>query len=397
MADRYRIEPDGQFLREILAGGGEDLKKCFQCATCSVVCELSTGDRPFPRKEMIWAQWGLKDRLVSDPDLWLCHRCNDCITKCPRGARPGDVMAALRQQAVMHYSVPRSLGPWMNRLSVLPLLLLVPALLLGLALLVRGPLENVLPFKPEHAFYAQLFPHWLLIGFFSFFSGVAFLVAAVGGLRFWQAMSAADRAAGEVNPAVGWVESLIRTLKSLGSHRKFSQCTSASSLRVVHLLIFYGFVALFIVTIWAVIDLYVNPLVGISSLYPFGLLHPLKILANLGCIMLIAGCVMAIRDHLADDQPAGKTTAFDWIFVGELLAVGISGLIVEVFRFAHLYAPSLALRYAAYTIYFIHLVLVFALLIYLPYSKFAHILYRMIALVYAERMGRVQVSVDKTQ
>jgi len=61
---------------------------------------------------------------------------------------------------------------------------------------------------------------------------------------------------------------------------------------------FYGFTALFVVTVWAVFDLYVFPLVGIESMYPFGLLHPMKLLANVGAVLLIYGSVKAIADRM---------------------------------------------------------------------------------------------------
>lgn len=92
MADALSIQPDTAFLKRLLASGGGDLKKCYQCATCSVACELAPEESPFPRQQMIEAQWGLKERLVSDPAIWLCHNCGKCTERCPRGARPGDVL-----------------------------------------------------------------------------------------------------------------------------------------------------------------------------------------------------------------------------------------------------------------------------------------------------------------
>jgi len=395
MSDALRIAPDSDFLRDVLAAGGEDLKRCFQCATCSVVCGLSDGVKPFPRKEMIWAQWGLKDRLVADPDIWLCHQCNDCSMRCPRGARPGDVLAALRRQTIEHYAVPQLLGRSAGRLGRLPLMLLVAAGLLVLALVVRGPLEAVKPLAAvlhafdHHGFYAALYPHWLLIGFFSFFVGLAFVGAAVGLVRFWRAMRAADEASGGYAPTVGIIASLVRTLAPIVRHDKFANCQGRASRRWAHLGVFYGFAALFLVTIWAVIVLYgINPLVESDFPYPFGLLNPWKILANVGCVLLIGGCVLAIRDRIVNKKETGASTSFDWIFVWVLLGVGVTGLLTEVLRFVAEPAGSAGLQYTAYTVYFVHLVLVFQLLVCLPYSKFAHVLYRTAALVYAEHTGR---------
>ena len=91
---------------------------------------------------MVWAQWGLKDRLVSDPDVWLCHQCNDCSLRCPRGARPGDVLAAVRQKTIEHYAFPSVMGRLVNSARAIPIMLvLIPAILIAAALLVRGPIE----------------------------------------------------------------------------------------------------------------------------------------------------------------------------------------------------------------------------------------------------------------
>jgi quinone-modifying oxidoreductase subunit QmoC len=338
---------------------------------------------------MLWAQWGLKDRLVADPDVWLCHQCNDCSTHCPRGARPGDLLAAIRHQAIKHYATPRFLAVWMNQMKTLPLMLLIAAFLVGFALVIRGPVEAMLPLAdPHHEFYADFFPHWLLIGYFSSLTGLAALIVLVGALRFWKAMKSSDDSEGAKSPPLGIVTSLLNVMKSILIHDKFGKCTSQASRRVAHLTAFYGFVALFVVTVWAVLDLYVNPMLGVDSMYPFGLLHPMKLLANIGAVLLIYGSVKAIGDRLGSGDDAPISSAFDWTFVWLLLFVGVSGVFTEILRFVGEPADVAWLTTTAYTVYFLHLVGVVALLVYLPYSKFAHIVYRTVAMLYAERTGR---------
>jgi quinone-modifying oxidoreductase subunit QmoC len=343
---------------------------------------------------MIWAQWGLKDRLVADPDIWLCHQCNDCSTRCPRGARPADVLAALRHESVHHHAVPGFLYTWVNQVKFLPLMLLISAVLIAMVLMLRGPLERALSIEThEHAFFADFFPHWLLIGSFSAFAGLAFLAAVIGVVRFWRGMKAADEASGRGTPVMGIVPATVRALTSIFRHDRFGKCTSHSSRKVAHLTAFYGFVALFVVTIWAVMDLYVFPLFGVDSLYPFNLMHPLKILANIGAVLLVFGCVKAISDRRAGRKDAAASTSFDWLFLWLLFGVAVTGVLTEIMRFSVGPTPAAgrgALEYVALGVYFVHLVLVFNVLVFLPFSKFAHIVYRTAAMVYAEYTGRTQ-------
>jgi quinone-modifying oxidoreductase subunit QmoC len=87
-----------------------------------------------------------------------------------------------------------------------------------------------------------------------------------------------------------------------------------------------------------------------------------------------------IRDRFRDrEQVAG--TYFDWSLILLLLFVVLTGFATEAMHFARMEPHR-------HTIYFFHLVLIFALLIYLPYSKLAHIVYRTAAMVFAEHTGR---------
>ncbi|MCP4727904.1 MAG: heterodisulfide reductase subunit E, partial [bacterium] len=164
------VEPDLDFIRALSKQGGDLFKKCMQCGTCSATCSLSPDSKPFPSKEMAWAAWGMKEKLLRDPDVWLCFHCNDCSTRCPRGARPGDVLGAIRQESVIQHAFPRFLGKWVNKPAFIPFLLGIPILLLSLAMYLKGPIENKLNltnFTGERIIfnYSNIFPHWLLNSF----------------------------------------------------------------------------------------------------------------------------------------------------------------------------------------------------------------------------------------
>lgn len=373
------VEPDLGFIRALGRQGGDSVKKCFQCGTCSATCDLSPDPQPFPRKEMAWAVWGMKDRLLEDPDVWLCHQCHDCSTRCPRGARPGDVLGAVRQECVAHYAVPRFLGKWVSQPQCIPLLLGIPAALLTLVLYIGSSLEVPALDRQRIVFsYYHKLPHWLLNVFFGLVSILVLLAVVAGVVRFWRAMKAADSRDGNFTPARGLPGSVLAALKSIFTHDDFAICTRAHLRSFSHMGVFFGFLSLCLVSMWVVTAKY-NPLIADGLIYPFGLWHPWKMLANLGGAAILAGCLLMIVDRLRDNEHSGAYS--DWWLIVALLAVVITGFASEVLHYVRL-EPH---RQVAY---FAHLLFVLALLMYLPYCKLAHLVYRTTAMVYAEHSGR---------
>jgi quinone-modifying oxidoreductase subunit QmoC len=379
------IEPDLDFIKALHKQGGNTFEKCFQCGTCSATCSVSPDPEPFPRKEMAWAAWGMKDSLLADPDVWLCLQCNDCSTRCPRGARPGEVLGAVRQESIIHYSFPRFLARWVNQPQTIPLLLGIAVALLTLALFLKDPIESALGISKDVGerivfSYSNLFPHWLLNSFFLFFSILVSIAVIAGVIRFWRAMKHAATRKGEATAVKGLLPSIIAALKSIITHDDFTTCTQSRTRYYSHLMVFFGFVALSLVTIWVITAKY-NPLIQGNFIYPFGFWNPWKVLANIGGTAVVAGCLLMIRDRIKNDEQVGTGTFFDWAFIVTLLAVVLTGFATEVLHYVRLEPHR-------HIIYFVHLVFIFALLMYLPYSKFAHVIYRTTAIVYAEYSGR---------
>lgn len=388
------IEPDLGFIRILRQRTGDSFMHCFQCGTCSSTCTLSPDSEPFPRKEMAWANWGMKDQLLKDVDIWLCYQCNDCSTRCPRGAKPGDLLASIRQESIIHYSFPRFIGRWISQPAYIPLLLGIPVALLGLALYLKEPIENAFNLSPDTSnriiyAYSNFFPHWLLNSFFILLSLLILFAVIIGVVRFWKSLKATDTHGGGNPKTKGLGASIISVLKSVISHDDFTQCTTARMRYVSHLSVFFGFFALSAVSIW-VVTAGNNPLINSDFVYPFSFWNPWKVLANLGGIALLGGCLLMIRDRLKSSERINTGSFSDWTFLALLLLVTGTGFITEVLHYIRL-EPH---RHIAY---FAHLVFICALLMYLPYSKFAHIIYRTIALIYAEHTNRKAVSKNKPQ
>ena len=81
--------------------GGENIKACFSCGTCTATCPVSQIDTEFnPRKIIRQVLLGLRDEVLSSPVIWRCVQCYGCYAKCPQNVKFTEVMAALRLIAV---------------------------------------------------------------------------------------------------------------------------------------------------------------------------------------------------------------------------------------------------------------------------------------------------------
>ena len=369
MSEQGFIEPDLDFIVRLKEAGGESLKKCYQCATCTVVCNVTPQDKPFPRKEMIWAQWGLKDKLMYNPDIWLCHQCGDCSTKCPRGAKPMDVMSAVRNISFREFAVPSFLGNWLASPGYLLPLFAIPIAIFILALMAW---HSGISIPAGEIVYSKLFPIELIDAIFIPVAIFVMIASFLSIRNFWAGLKKHNGVEGGISVVGGIISAVMDIL----THKKFRECDTNASRFGAHLLTLFGFLALFATTNLVMVLLY-----GFGISTPLPLDNPVKLLGNAGAIASFIGVTIIIINRLVNEEQVGKSSYYDWTFILVLYLTIITGILSELARLAEM--PS-----AAYPIYFVHLVFVFFLIAYLPFSKFAHMLYRGTAMVFASAINR---------
>lgn len=401
MTEKYLAQPDLDFIAQVRSLGGETLKKCYQCATCSVACPIAPEDSPFPRKEMIAASWGLKDRLIKNGDIWLCHQCGDCTDLCPRGAAPGDVLSAVRSTAIETYARPKVLAKAVNDPQKLPLLLIVPAIWFGILALITTTggevMSNIfhaifgdalggrLHWSHAHEGAEHVIAHadfvstWFVDMTFVPLATFVVVVFFLGLKDFLNDIHQNAMLEGKTDKTgldvKAMLQALQRVLPTVLKHDKFNECESNKDRATPHMMVLYAFIGLFIVTAVCGIMLYLGNKAG-----PYSQLNPIKWLANIAGISLVIGSGLMIKNRL-DKKETQLTLYKDWFILGVVFALGLTGMLTEMTRLAHLAGIS-------YFFYYLHLISIFLLFAFLPFSKMAHLVYRLAAMTYAEYGNR---------
>jgi quinone-modifying oxidoreductase subunit QmoC len=325
----------------------------------------------------------LKDKLVGNADIWLCHNCGDCSTRCPREAKPGDVLAAVRSYTIEEYAQPKALARALKDPKKLPILMAIPAILF----LVVGSITGLLDFTPdlsEGIKHYKFFSTWLVDMHMLPAAIFAAAVFALGLKRFLgdihQNALAEGKTTKEKIEPVGFLMAFIRIVPTIILHRKFSECTENNDRQIAHLLTMYGFIGLFIVTNIIFVVLYGSYLFPEGPIHgPWSQLNPVKWLANIAGISLIVGTSLMIKNRRAKKDQA--SSYFDWYLIYLAFFLGVTGMGAQLTRLA-------GWAFISFATYYAHLVLIFCLFAYLPFSKLAHLVYRTVAMAYNEYAGR---------
>ena len=357
------IISDPDVVDRMVGFGAETLRRCYQCGTCSVVCPRTPLEDAFPRKEMVWAQWGLVDRLAANADAWLCYQCNDCITHCPVDA------------------VPQFMARIPNERRYLALAILIPAAIVGLMLLLaRVVFGDGIGVPEGDILFEHFIGHgWLDAVTLTLVGAVG--VAAVLGLRkFWAALGSTVPAGTDRQPLV---PALTGTAGEVLTHEGFDDCTTSHVRRGSHMAMFYGFLGLIAATTGAALYTEIFPILGIEwhdNELSLPIWDPVKIVGNLGGIALLVGLAQTLSLRRRRPLVSGKSSYSDWFFSGLLALTALSGFATEILRYA-----GVRIAYPAYAV---HLIFVFGLFAYFPFSKFSHAMYRPAALAFARQIGR---------
>jgi ferredoxin len=362
------IQPE--LTEDIKKYGTFDFAACFNCGNCTAACNLTEENANFPRKMIRYSMLGLKDEILSSKELWLCFACGDCSTTCPRQAEPGDLMASLRRFAIANYE-KSGLTKMIFKSNPFSLAVtLILSVVLGFFLLT---------IKPDMAISRWIFkyiPYEVIhtIGILAF---VAMGLSAISGaVVMWRKIAKNKLGKSEKGFFPRFMEAHNKLMVEAATMKRYKSCDSDSTwwnaknwyVRpwFVHWSIMWGFIGLLLAT---TLDfLFKDPSTDIW--------WPSRILGTMAGLLMIYGASLALYYRLVKTTKSyANTRLADWMFLSFLWLAGITGFWLEI---SVTFTADVMLTHI---VFIIHTIISMQLVILFAFSKFAHALYRSIALI----------------
>lgn len=375
------VNPD--LITDLQRFGAAEINACYSCGNCTAICPLADGDATFPRRFIRLAQVGLEDDLVASKELWTCYQCGMCTSRCPTEADPAEFMATSRRFAIAHYDRTGLARLFSTRPVLGWLIAAVGVVFFSLFLMsVRGPASTeslaLFEFVPYHVI------HWLGIAVmavvlvFSVVGAVSLArdMAAREGVRFRSLLS--DDAQRRHAVKALWY---ALGIESLGQRRFREDCKDDEPVEpwyrrrwLVHALTLWGFLGLLAAT---TLD-YGLDVIGVKATgTEVPLWYPTRLLGTVAGLAMMYGVTVFMVNRARKATLASRESkSTDWMFLVLLWLTGFTGFVIEV----ALYAPPTPAW--GYVVFVVHVAIAMELLVLLPFRKFAHVMYRPIALFF---------------
>lgn len=363
------VEPIAQ-MKDLLKEADRQLTICNACRYCEGYCA-------------VWPAMELRRTFKESDILYLanlCFDCRACYYAC-QFAPPHEfavnipeIFSQIRTETYQDYSWPRLLARMVKNNSKAAVLITLACVVVVFAfvLLARGPeilFGTRVAALGDGAFF-RVVPYVAMVVPPSIVSLFALGVFAVGAFRFW-----ADTR-GSAEEMFSWPAFAkasadafgMRYMKGDGSGCNYPNEQFSHIRRVFHHLTFYGFL----------FDLISTTLAAIYHHYfhwesPYALTSLPVFFGSVGGIALMIGTAGLLYLKWKSDRTPGDGTMMqmDVAFILILFLSGSSGMLL------------LALRETAAmgTLLAIHLGIVAAFFLMIPYGKLAHVVYRYAALV----------------
>jgi len=302
----------------------------------------------------------------------LCHNCGACLHAC-QYAPPHEfavnvpqAMATVRGQTYSDYAWPPALGALYQRNGLTLALASAGGLALFLVLLLLAKGSLLTP--PLAGNFYAVFPHNTLVAMFGAVFAFAVVALGIGVSKFWRDVSPGQATSQAAAEAAGSALSLQYLDGGHGQGCNESDDAFTLSRRRFHHATFYGFMLCFAATCVATLYHYV---LGQSA--PYALTSLPVLLGTAGGVGLLVGPagLLWLNLHRHPMHGDARQKPMDRGFIVLLFFTSLSGLALLAWRDTSAMALLLA----------IHLGVVMALFLTLPYGKFAHGIYRSAALL----------------
>ena len=369
---------DPNLIRELEEYGLKDASKCYNCGTCTAICDLATPENPFPRKMVRYIQLGQKDKILKSPEPWLCYYCGDCSVKCPRGAEPGETMMVLRRYLTSLYDWTGFARKFYTSEKFEILAISIVAALVGLGMIIWGMHAE----KPNWDFPAlnSVWPaHEVEIADLGMAAILSFLLLSnvyrcikVTLGDYW----------GKI-PLNLFIQEIKFLLTHVATQKEFGKCKDRQQW-IVHLAIMTGYASVFLMVVLFIAG--PIPMLWQAKWWHFqrdyipgvewySLLHPLRLIGYYATFAIMYGTTYALIGRLKKSKPQYKNShGTDWMFLILLQLTTMTGILIH-------FAGLLILPFIAYFLYVIHMMVAIPMLVLeVPFAKWAHLAYRPIVL-----------------